>query len=312
VLAQLEAWHPDDLRLVFRHFPLIPIHDKASLAGQAAEAAGAQNAFWGMHDLLFERYSEWVEFSPEEFQSWLIEEAGDVVVDLELFRVALEDGQYAADMSDVFERNVAAGIPQTPFVFLNGEWYRLPLSLINLEASIRLENLALRQFEAYPQMTIDTANTYSAHLELQDGEIVILLYPEYAELAVNNFIFLSGEGWYDNNIFHFVQAGVIVVSGDPSATGLGDPGYHFKDELDSPLNFDEPGMVGLVNRGPDTNGSQFIINLSPLPELNESHTIFGRVIRGLELLQNLPDRQPFEDLLQPAPITILSIRIEEQ
>jgi hypothetical protein len=71
VLAQLQSDYSDDVRVAYRHFPLLSIHDKAALSTQASEAAGAQGEFWAMHDLLFARQSEWAGFSPEEFESWL-------------------------------------------------------------------------------------------------------------------------------------------------------------------------------------------------------------------------------------------------
>ena len=72
MLAQVEALHPNDVRVVFRHFPLYSIHDKASLAGEAAEAAGAQGAFWEMHDYLFDNYADWYSLPPEEFVNYIL------------------------------------------------------------------------------------------------------------------------------------------------------------------------------------------------------------------------------------------------
>ncbi|NIS79188.1 MAG: thioredoxin domain-containing protein [Anaerolineales bacterium] len=312
MLAQLEALHPEDVRIILRHFPLLTIHDKASLAAEAAEAAGAQGSFWQMHDHLFERHADWVDLTPEEFMIWLKDAAVELNLDLAKFSQDLETRRYQETMRTAFEQTAAAGIPGTPFVYLNGDWYRLPLSLINLEASTRLLLLANRQYQTYPGFNLDLQSRYLARLQLSNGEMLIELLPASAPLAVNNFVFLATEGWFDGIPFHRVVRDVIVESGDPSGTGLGDPGYHFENEIDPSLSFDEPGMVGLVSYGSSTNGSQFFINLQPLPDWNGTRTIFGKVVEGLELLEQLDERDPLEDLLSPAEMQILSVTIEVQ
>jgi cyclophilin family peptidyl-prolyl cis-trans isomerase len=312
VLTQLTEWHPDDLRVIYRHFPLTPIHDKASLAGQAAEAAGAQGYFWEMHDLLFDRYDEWVNLTPEAFQDWLIRAAGDLEMDLGQFQDDLLGETYAQEMQTAFENTAAAGIPGTPFVFLNEEWFRLPLTINNLEAVLRLNLLAERQYEAYPLMSLEPDVQYLAYLHLEGGDVVIQLYPEYAPLGVNSFIFLARNGWYDGTYFHNIQPDIVVEGGDPTGTGFGTPGYSFEIETDPALSFDQPGMVGLQNFGPGTNNGLFFITLAPLSDIDLDLTIFGRVIEGLELLQDLSEREPIDDLLSPPEEVIQSITIEEK
>jgi cyclophilin family peptidyl-prolyl cis-trans isomerase len=312
VLTQLEERHPNDLRVIYRHFPLIPIHNKASLAGQAAEAAGAQAHFWEMHDLLFDRFNDWVGLTPEAFQDWLLSAAGDLELDVSQFQDDLSSETYASDMQTAFENTAAAGIPGTPFVFLNEEWFRLPLTLNNLEAVLRLILLAERQYDSYPPMSLDPDAQYLAYLHLEEGDVVIQLYPEYAPLGVNSFIFLARNGWYDGTFFHNVQPDVVVEGGDPTGTGFGSPGYNFEIETDASLNFEQPGMVGLQNFGPGTNAGLFFITLAPLSEISQDLTILGRVIEGLELLQDLSAREPIEDLLSPPEEVIQSITIEEK
>ena len=75
MLAQLKADFPDDVRIVYRHFPLASIHDKALLATQAAEAAGLQDKFWEMHNLLYDKAAEWSSLSVGDFQTWLVDNA---------------------------------------------------------------------------------------------------------------------------------------------------------------------------------------------------------------------------------------------
>ncbi|TFH33160.1 MAG: peptidylprolyl isomerase, partial [Anaerolineales bacterium] len=153
---------------------------------------------------------------------------------------------------------------------------------------------------------------YFAHLYLDQGEILIQLYPEQAPATVASFMFLAEQGWYDRIGFHTVQAGTLVESGDPSGTGLGGPGYLLFDELSDTLNFNEIGMLAMSSSGPDTNGSRFFINLVPLPHLNGSRTIFGRVLKGLDLLMQLDERDPYLDLFEPYMLVIDTIAIERR
>jgi cyclophilin family peptidyl-prolyl cis-trans isomerase len=164
----------------------------------------------------------------------------------------------------------------------------------------------------YPLNTLTEGKTYLAHLELNIGDVIIQLYSDPAPLAVNSFIYLANQGWYDNNPIFRVSPGRLVESGDPSGTGFGDQGYHFAVETDPALVFDKPGLVALSSSGPDTNGSRFFITLSALPELDGTRTIFGRVIEGLELLSNLEAREPMEELLTPPQAYIKKITIEEK
>jgi cyclophilin family peptidyl-prolyl cis-trans isomerase len=312
VLAQLEALHPENIRIVVRHFPLLSIHDKASLAGQAAEAAGAQGQFWPMHDLLFERWEEWVELPPVEFKEWLIASGATLELDVERFRTEIEAGTYESVMLDAFEKGAASGLPGTPFIFFNNAWFRLSASLNNFEAITRLTLLQAEMYAAPPAMTLDLEASYVARISLDSGEIVIRLLPEAAPQTVNNFIFLAEEGWFNGNSFHRVIPGSLVESGDPSETGFGSPGYIIPDEIDPARSFDLAGVVAMSSTGPNTNGSQFFISLAPLPNLDGTRTIFGEVLEGLDILQELEAREPVEDLLASPEATILSVTIEVQ
>lgn len=311
VLSRLQTLHPQDLRLVFRHFPLLEQHDKASLAGQLAEQAAAQGAFWTVHDLLFQQRSEWVNLAPEDFMVWAAEQAQVVGLDDQAIQSALADGRYADRMVEAYREGLAMGIPTAPFLLLDGEPYMLPPELNYLEAAVRLQLLSARQFSDYPTFDIDLGREYLATLKLNRGEVVLQLYPQLAPLAVNSFVFLARQGWYDGNDLYQVQPGVFVESGDPTGTGLGDPGYHFAMEPSPSLRFDEPGMAALVPTSPETNGGRFFISLAPLPQLNGARTIFGRVMQGLELLRDLPARDPLLNLLDPSDGVLEGIEIEE-
>jgi cyclophilin family peptidyl-prolyl cis-trans isomerase len=104
---------------------------------------------------------------------------------------------------------------------------------------------------------------------------------------VNNFVFLSQQGFYDGLTFHRVLEDFMAQGGDPSGTGGAGPGYQFADEVDNGLTFDRRGLLAMANAGPATNGSQFFITFVPTPHLNGLHTIFGEVIEGDAILDQI-------------------------
>jgi peptidyl-prolyl cis-trans isomerase B (cyclophilin B) len=133
-------------------------------------------------------------------------------------------------------------------------------------------------------MQIDLDKRYQAAIETNRGVIRLELYPLYAPQTVNNFVFLAREGFYDGISFHRVIADFVIQGGDPTGTGKGGPGYKFDDECTgNPLQH-ERGVISMANAGPGTNGSQFFITHSPQPHLNGRHTIFGKVVAGLDVV----------------------------
>jgi peptidyl-prolyl cis-trans isomerase B (cyclophilin B) len=139
-----------------------------------------------------------------------------------------------------------------------------------------------KQWRNPPAMQIDTGKTYRATVETTKGNIVLELYPRHAPKTVNNFVFLAKDGFYDGVTFHRVIENFVIQGGDPDGTGRGGPGYSFEDEVkDNPLKH-EKGVISMANAGPNTNGSQFFITHSPQPHLNGRHTVFGKVVEGME------------------------------
>ena len=140
---------------------------------------------------------------------------------------------------------------------------------------------------------------------------MIQLFPDKAPLAVNSFVFLARQGWFEGVTFHRVIPGFVAQAGDPSGTGKGNPGYFFNNEI-TELKFDKPGMVSMANSGPDTNGSQFFITFAPAPHLDGGYTIFGQVISGLDVAENLTPRDPSQGTTLTPGDKILSVDIEEK
>lgn len=169
---------------------------------------------------------------------------------------------------------------------------------------------AALQWPSPPTMQIDPSRSYQAIFKTDVGDFTVRLFADQAPRTVNNFVFLSRLGYFDNTTFHRVLPGFMAQGGDPTGTGTGGPGYTFEDEFPTGLQFDRPGLLAMANRGPDTNGGQFFITYAPTPHLNGLHTIFGEVVEGAEVLDALRPRDP-----QAAPdyqgTTLLSVEILE-
>jgi cyclophilin family peptidyl-prolyl cis-trans isomerase len=143
-----------------------------------------------------------------------------------------------------------------------------------------------------PEFVLDHKKKYSATMSTDKGDIVLDLFADKAPVTVNNFVFLARQGFYDGTIFHRVISNFMAQGGDPTGSGRGDPGYYFADEFHSSLKHDKPGILSMANAGPGTNGSQFFITYVPTPHLNNKHSIFGQVTSGMDVLLEIPDRDP--------------------
>ena len=133
---------------------------------------------------------------------------------------------------------------------------------------------------------------YRAIICTDVGPIYVDLLENYSPLAVNSFVFLAEQGYYNNTTFHRVIQDFMAQGGDPTATGTGGPGYQFDDEVTGFLNFDKPGWLAMANSGANTNGSQFFITTAPYPSLNFHYTIFGEVLEGQNNVANISLRDP--------------------
>jgi cyclophilin family peptidyl-prolyl cis-trans isomerase/protein-disulfide isomerase len=311
-LQEVERLHPEDVRLTYRPLPQPDLRDKADLAAELAEAAGQQGSFWEAFELLYRRQSEWKDLSPSGFLEWMEAAAAELGMDAGRIRSEIEAGMHHGVIEESKEQAAAAGLPGSPILFFNQDLFRASPSLTNLEAAVRLALIEPRKPGAYPAFSIDPTHRYAARLVLAQGEIWIELDPMGAPLAVNSFVFLSRAGWFDGAPFHLVVPGRLAEAGDPSGTGLGNPGYAFQDEIDADLKFDREGLVAMASVGPDTNGSIFFVSLGPLPDLDGTRTLFGRVSAGLDILQALEARDPLVDLLIEPEAVIAGVEILEE
>ena len=148
------------------------------------------------------------------------------------------------------------------------------------------------QWSQPPEMTIDPKKTYTALINTEKGDMTLQLFADKVPNTVNNFVFLSRQGFYDGTIFHRVIADFMVQGGDPTGTGTGGPGYRFEDEINPDLRHDKPGVLSMANAGPNTNGSQFFITHVSTPWLDGKHAVFGEITEGMDVLLSIPPRDP--------------------
>ena len=119
------------------------------------------------------------------------------------------------------------------------------------------------------------------------GPIRIKLHAEKAPLTVANFVNLAQRGFYNGLSFHRVIPDFMIQGGCPKGTGTGGPGYRFEDECRADLRHDKPGVLSMANAGPGTNGSQFFITHVATPWLDGKHTVFGKVVEGLDVVDSV-------------------------
>ncbi len=183
-----------------------------------------------------------------------------------------------------------------------------------------------KTYSTPPPMTIDVNRKYIATIETSKGKIVAELFAKDAPKTVNNFVFLSREGFYNGTTFHRVLPNFMAQGGDPTGTGSGGPGYSFEDEFSTKLRHDSAGTLSMANAGPNTNGSQFFITYVPTPFLDaynpdgtlkkcgpgvSCHAVFGKVIQGMDVLEKIKPRDPSQN---PNFLgdSIINITIEEK
>lgn len=130
-----------------------------------------------------------------------------------------------------------------------------------------------------------------AVIETNMGIMEVELFEDKAPITTKNFIDLSQKGFYDNTTFHRVIKDFMIQGGDPRGDGTGGPGYSIKDEFGPGLKHNSSGILSMANAGPNTGGSQFFITLVPTPWLDGKHAIFGKVVKGQDVLKNIGNVQ---------------------
>jgi peptidyl-prolyl cis-trans isomerase B (cyclophilin B) len=137
------------------------------------------------------------------------------------------------------------------------------------------------------EFTFSQDKTYLWNLTTTKGVIVVELKPSIAPKHVSSTIYLTSLGFYDNTIFHRIIPGFMAQGGDPTGTGRGNPGYKYEGEFSDELKHTQGGLLSMANSGPNTDGSQFFLTFTATPWLDGKHTIFGQVIQGMDVLENI-------------------------
>jgi protein-disulfide isomerase/cyclophilin family peptidyl-prolyl cis-trans isomerase len=295
-----------DIRLVYRHFPL-DMHQHAMITAEAAEAAGAQGKFWEMHNLLFDRREDWQPLTDEDILDELSSYAEELDLDVERFDRELENGTYEDKVQAQYDEARELGLPGTPTFIFNNVLFPSDIGLSYQGLSAFLQIVNNRDeifFDAPPPVTVDEGDEYQATLTTSQGDLVVALDTESAPVNINSFIFLAEESWYDGSNFFFVQDDFVAVSGDPTNSTVGYPGYYCTGEADGV--FESVGVVGMLPNG------QFFVTLgADAAQLNGQFARIGEVVEGAEILDDLA-RVVVGDPTAPEPDVVESIIIEQQ
>jgi cyclophilin family peptidyl-prolyl cis-trans isomerase len=142
------------------------------------------------------------------------------------------------------------------------------------------------------EQVLEKGKDYRAVIKTTKGTMVLDLYQDKTPMTVNNFVFLAKNKYYDGIIFHRVLEDFMAQTGDPTGSGRGGPGYEFGDETSTNLSHNAKGILSMANAGLGTNGSQFFITFKATPHLDGKHTVFGKVIEGVEVLDKLTRVDP--------------------
>jgi len=324
IIVAFQQQYPEDVRIVFRHRPFVEtFHDKSILGAQALEAAGKQGKFNEFKNFMFERQAKnpnnpavadlpdgefWAGVSPDQFDEWMAERVPDLGIDAVQFLEDMFSAEIIEKIKQKMDEADSLGISGTPTLLINGSLW--PEQQRSVELFSIYTELILgqeKEYDACPPTVIDESKEYSAVITTTKGDIEVDLFADQAPYAVNSFVFLAREGWYDN-IGLFVTD-EFAMSGDPTETGFGGSGYIFLDENKEDLNFNEAGMLSTYARlGPGLNTSSFFISRTPLTG-QDNRSIFGKVTSGLDVLNQLTLLQ---DAAEGNLDRVLSITITEK
>jgi cyclophilin family peptidyl-prolyl cis-trans isomerase/protein-disulfide isomerase len=298
LIEGITSQYPDDVRFVFRLRPFPEsFHDKSILVSQAMIAAGLQGKFDAFRIWIFERQSKnpnnpavasladtefWAALPPADLNKWLKDRVSELGIDPDQLLKDMVSEEVVKKVQDAKSNADAIGINGTPTMFINGNtWPENQRSVELFSVYVQLILNKKNEIHSCPEIVIDTSKSYTAILSTTKGDITVELFDDSALNTVNSFVYLARSGWYKN--LPLLLSPEALITGDPSGTGYAGPGYAYLDEIDSELNFDEPGMVATMRSEENRNGSVFFISKITLPEQN-GRTIFGKVTSGLDLV----------------------------
>jgi protein-disulfide isomerase/cyclophilin family peptidyl-prolyl cis-trans isomerase len=290
VLEQLMQQYPDDVKVVFRHYPLT-FHPYAAITAQAAEAAGAQGKFWEFHDILFQNQDSWSSLDEQGVQSYLTDTAASLGLDMNQYNSDMANQTLNAKIKSQTDFGTAEGVTGTPFVVVNGlQWQGVDLT--NMQQLIETLKLQPRVFSECPPTLLDQSKSYTAVIQTRTGEVKIKLTNQASPIATNAFAYMSKLGWYKNQSFYKLIKDdttnqlKFLLGGNQINQGW----FTFTPDV-SALKFDHKGMVGMINP------SQFFIAMDAAPDLDGNYSVLGEVTQGLDLLEAMQtDGEPIQNI----------------
>lgn len=288
VVEQLLAEFPEDVRLVFRHFPL-PNHPLSLVTVQAVEAAGLQGKYFEFSDFLLANQDAFSAMDTTAFADWVAGEAEKQGLNKEKFISDMNSDAIVQKAKGYQDAATQAGVSYTPFIMVNGRTYMNALDLTNIGNLRFLVQLFTRQAEQFtecPPAVLKAGADYQVTVETEAGNIVFDVNAAGAPTSANALVWLVQQGWYDNSSFYFVQRGEGVgleyaITGDRTETGAGTPGFTIAPEVTDDQVFDQPGTVGFLN------GGQLFFTFNAAPDLNGNYTVVGRIVEGQDVLEKL-------------------------
>jgi cyclophilin family peptidyl-prolyl cis-trans isomerase/protein-disulfide isomerase len=311
VLETLQQLYPQDVRIVFRYVTTGGVSD---IAAQAAEAANNQGKFNEMKDALFANQATWYYYSEDEFRTWLGDQATAFGMDVDQFNTDMVDENLLNKIT--FNRSQVddLGITGTPTLYVNDRQYSpyQDRSIYTLATMVNVMNIADKKLAACPAVDTNSTKDLQAVISTDKGDIVVDLYEDSAPYTVAYFKYLADSGWYDANQI-FVSTDEYIISGDPSNTLYGGPGFVFYNEYTAEQTLDEGGLLVSFNRlGTGYNSGSFMLTKTAVADFSGDLTVFGKVVEGMDVLNALTDRPYSLDPADPFYDSISSITIVEK
>ena len=288
ILEALQSLFPEDVRVAFRY---VATSENSYLAAQAVEAANIQGKFYEMKDVLFENQATWYYFTIDEFHTWLDEQATAFGMDVDQFNTDMEDEETKAKIDRSRETVNEIGITGTPTLYVNNRQYHQSRSLALFAILINLMENSDRMLGTCPSIDTDFSGDLQAVISTTKGDIIVDLYEDEAPYTVAYFKYLVENGWYENNDV-FVATSEYMISGDPTNTQYGNPGFSFYNES-SDQTLDEEGLLVSFNMlGVGYNTGMFMITKGAVTgyEFPYGYSVFGKVIEGMDVLNTIEDR----------------------
>jgi len=310
VLVALQELFPQDVRLVFRYVTTGSI---STLSAQAVEAANLQGKFVEMKDAIFAAQATWWEFSDVEFRAWVDERAAEFGMDVEQFNADMDDENIANKITYNRSQVDELGITGTPTMFVNNRQYSpyQDRSIFTLATMIQVMNISDDLLGACPTVDTNFDADLQAVISTTQGDIVVDLYEDQAPNTVAYFKYLADNSWYDNTDI-FISTNEYIVSGDPSNTLYGGPGFAFYNEI-SEQTMDEEGLLVSFNRlGTGYNSGVFMLTKGAVTDFSGDISIFGKVIEGLDVLSAFSEHAYSLDPADWVYDSILSITVQEK